>query len=224
MRTSCAAACPTDAVFANSIVSSRLLAAMAAKAGIRHEETLTGFKWIARVPGLRYGYEEALGYCVDPGTVRDKDGVSACLLIAEMAAGLKAEGRTLSDVLDDLAVEHGVHATDSFSVRVADLSLIGSVMTRLRDESPTEVAGIAVERADDLSAGSEALPPTDGLRYYLADGSRVIVRPSGTEPKLKVYLEVIEAVPDGDGLDAARERAGARLAAIREAMQGLTGV
>ncbi len=214
----------TDAVFANSIVSSRLLAAMAAKAGVRHEETLTGFKWIARVPGLRYGYEEALGYCVDPGTVRDKDGVSACLLIAEMAAGLKADGRTLSDVLDDLAVEHGVHATDSFSVRVADLALIGSVMTRLRDESPTEVAGITVERADDLSAGSEALPPTDGLRYYLADGSRVIVRPSGTEPKLKVYLEVIEAVPDGDGLDAARERAGARLAAIREGMQGLTRV
>ncbi len=213
-----------DDVFANSIVSSRLLAAMAAKAGIRHEETLTGFKWIARVPGLRYGYEEALGYCVDPGTVRDKDGVSACLLIAEMAAGLKAEGRTLSDVLDDLAVEHGVHATDSFSVRVADLSLIGSVMTRLRDASPTAIAGVAVERADDLSAGSEALPPTDGLRYYLADGSRVIVRPSGTEPKLKVYLEVVEAVPDRAGLDAARDRAAARLAAIREAMHGLTGV
>jgi phosphomannomutase len=215
---------PDDAVFANSIVSSRLLAAMAAKAGIRHEETLTGFKWIARVPGLRYGYEEALGYCVDPGTVRDKDGVSACLLIAEMAAGLKAEGRTLTDVLDDLAVEHGVHATDAFSVRVADLSLIGSVMTRLRDEPPTEVAGTAVERADDLSVGSEALPPTDGLRYFLADGSRVIVRPSGTEPKLKVYLEVIEPVPGADGLAAARERAELRLTAIREAMQRLTGV
>ena len=213
-----------DAVFANSIVSSRLLAAMAAKAGIGHEETLTGFKWIARVPGLRYGYEEALGYCVDPGTVRDKDGVSACLLIAEMAAGRMAEGRTLTDVLDDLAVEHGVHATDSFSVRVADLSLIGSVMTRLRDEPPTEVAGTAVERADDLSVGSEVLPPTDGLRYFLADGSRVIVRPSGTEPKLKVYLEVIEQVPGRDGLGAASERAEVRLAAIREAMQRLTGV
>ena len=117
-----------------------------------------------------------------------------------------------------------MHATDSFSVRVADLALIGSVMDRLRDESPTEVAGIAVARADDLAARRRGLPPTDGLRYYLADGSRVIVRPSGTEPKLKVYLEVVEAVPDGDGLDAARERAGARLAAIREGMQGLTRV
>ncbi|HET6693989.1 MAG TPA: phospho-sugar mutase [Pedococcus sp.] len=213
-----------DAVFANSIVSSRLLAAMSAVAGIRHEETLTGFKWIARVEGLRYGYEEALGYCVDPATVRDKDGVSACLLIAEMAAGLKAQGRTLSDVLDDLAVAHGVHATDSFSVRVADLSLIGTVMERLRSKPPAEIAGTAVERADDLVEGSEQLPPTDGLRYYLADGSRVIVRPSGTEPKLKVYLEVIEPVADADKLAKARKRATARLEAIREAMRGLTAL
>ena len=213
-----------DAVFANSIVSSRLLAAMASAAGIRHEETLTGFKWIARVEGLRYGYEEALGYCVDPATVRDKDGVSACLLMAEMTAGLKAQGRTLSDVLDDLAVAHGVHATDSFSVRVADLSLIGTVMERLRSTPPAEIAGTAVERADDLVEGSEQLPPTDGLRYYLADGSRVIVRPSGTEPKLKVYLEVIEPVADADKLAKARKRATARLEAIREAMRGLTAL
>lgn len=215
---------PQDAVFANSIVSSRLLAAMAAKAGIRHEETLTGFKWIARVPGLRYGYEEALGYCVDPATVRDKDGVSASLLIAEMAAGLKAQGRTLGDVLDDLAVDHGVHATDSFSVRVADLALIAQVMGRLREQPPAAIAEIAVERADDLAAGSEALPPTEGLRYHLADGSRVIVRPSGTEPKLKVYLEVIEPVPDRPALAAAGERASSRLAAIRDAMHGLTAL
>ena len=215
---------PEDAVFANSIVSSRLLGAMAAKAGIRHEETLTGFKWIARVPGLRYGYEEALGYCVDPATVRDKDGVSASLLIAEMAAGLKAQGRTLGDVLDDLAVEHGIHATDSFSVRVADLALIGQVMGRLREQPPAAIAEIAVARADDLAAGSAALPPTEGLRYYLADGSRVIVRPSGTEPKLKVYLEVIEPVPDRPALAAAGERASARLAAIRDAMHGLTAL
>jgi phosphomannomutase len=117
-----------------------------------------------------------------------------------------------------------VHATDSFSVRVADLSLIGQVMDRLRENPPSDVAGTAVERADDLSAGSDALPPTDGLRYYLADGSRVIVRPSGTEPKLKVYLEVVEPVDDRDSLAGVRERATARLAAIREAMQGLTGV
>ena len=215
---------PQDAVFANSIVSSRLLGAMAAKAGIRHEETLTGFKWIARVPGLRYGYEEALGYCVDPELVRDKDGVSAALLLAELAATLKAQGRTLFDLLDDLAVEHGVHATDSFSVRVADLALIGQVMGRLREQQRAAIAEIAVARADDLAAGSAALPPTEGLRYYLADGSRVIVRPSGTEPKLKVYLEVIEPVPDRPALAAAGERASARLAAIRDAMHGLTAL
>ena len=114
-----------DCVFANSIVSSRLLAAMCRAAGVRHEETLTGFKWISRVPGLRYGYEEALGYCVDPDQVRDKDGVTAALLFAELVAGLKADGRSVDDLLDDLARAHGVHATDSFSVRVEDLSLIG---------------------------------------------------------------------------------------------------
>jgi phosphomannomutase len=209
-----------DAVFANSIVSSRLLAAMAKAAGVRHEETLTGFKWISRVEGLRYGYEEALGYCVDPPHVRDKDGVSAALVVAEMTATLKADGRSLTDVLDDLAVAHGVHATDSFAVRVADLSLIGTVMSRLRDTPPTEVAGIAVSRADDLAKGSDALPPTDGLRYYLDDDSRIIVRPSGTEPKLKVYLEVIE--PVSADLAKARKVAAERLAAIRTAMEGLT--
>jgi phosphomannomutase len=209
-------------VFANSIVSSRLLAAMARAAGVRHEETLTGFKWISRVAGLRYGYEEALGYCVDPASVRDKDGVSAALMMAELAATLKAEGRGLTDVLDDLAVTHGVHATDSFSVRVADLSLIGTIMDRLREHPLTEVAGIAVARTDDLSQGTEELPPTEGLRYYLEDDSRVIVRPSGTEPKLKVYLEVIEPVDAPESLATARKAAAARLAAIRAAMEGLT--
>lgn len=211
-----------DAVFACSIVSSRLLAAMARAAGIRHEETLTGFKWISRVEGLRYGYEEALGYCVDPGQVRDKDGVSACLLMAELAATLKAQGRTLTDRLDELAVAHGVHATDSFSVRVADLSLIGSVMTRLRERPPADLGGIAVARIDDLAVGTEALPPTDGLRYFLDDDTRVIVRPSGTEPKLKVYLEVIEPVAGHDDLARAKADAATRLARVREAMAGLT--
>ena len=137
-----------------------------------------------------------------------------------MTATLKAEGRSLTDVLDDLAVAHGVHATDSFAVRVADLSLIGTVMARLRDTPPTDVAGIAVSRTDDLAKGSDTLPPTDGLRYYLDDDSRIIVRPSGTEPKLKVYLEVIE--PVSSDLKAARKVAAERLAAIRTAMEGLT--
>jgi phosphomannomutase len=211
-----------DAVFANSIVSSRLLAALAHAAGVRHEETLTGFKWIARVPGLRYGYEEALGYCVDPRSVQDKDGVSAALLLAEMAAGLRAQRRTLLDVLDDLAVAHGLHATDAFSVRVADLTLIATVMGRLRSTPPGQVGEVAVTRVDDLAQGSPDLPPTDGLRYHLEDGSRVIVRPSGTEPKLKAYLEVVVPVAGRPGLPAARVEATARLDRLRAAMTELT--
>ncbi len=212
-----------DCVFANSIVSSRLLATMCRAVGVRHEETLTGFKWIGRVPGLRYGYEEALGYCVDPGNVRDKDGVSAALLVAELVASLRAQGRSLTDRLDDLAREHGVYATDAFSVRVEDLSLIGRIMDRLRAEPLTSVAGVDVARADDLARGDGGLPPTEGLRYYLADDSRVIVRPSGTEPKLKVYLEVVEPV-SGDDLKGARSRAAARLAAVRADLETATRV
>jgi phosphomannomutase len=212
-----------DCVFANSIVSSRQLAAMCRAAGVRHEETLTGFKWIGRVPGLRYGYEEALGYCVDPERVRDKDGVSAALLVAELVATLKTQGRSLVDRLDDLAREHGVYATDAFSVRVDDLSLIGRIMERLRATPLTSVAGVAVARADDLAQGDGGLPPTEGLRYYLADDSRVIVRPSGTEPKLKVYLEVVEPVT-GDDLRGARERAATRLAGIRTDLEAATAL
>jgi len=210
-------------VFANSIVSSRLLAAIAASGDVPHEETLTGFKWISRVPGLAYGYEEALGYCVDPDEVADKDGVSSALLVAELATAFKTEGKGLADRLDDLAREHGVHATDSFSARVADLALIGTVMERLRSAPPQVVAGVAVDRLDDLARGDGGLPPTEGLRWYLADASRIIVRPSGTEPKLKVYLEVIEPVMDED-LRAARERATDRLAGIRAAFEDLTQV
>ena len=212
------------AVFANSIVSSRLLAAMAADAGIKHEETLTGFKWISRVAGLRYGYEEALGYCVDPDQVRDKDGVSAALMLAEMAAGLRAQGRSVLDVLDDLAMTHGVHATDSFAVRVDDLSLIGTLMSRLRREAPTDLGGVTVTRIDDLAEGSEQLPPTDGLRYNLEDQSRVIVRPSGTEPKVKVYLEAIVAVQGAAGLAAARAEAAGRLDRVGASMRRLTAL
>ena len=213
-----------DDVFANSIVSSRLLAAMAADAGIRHEETLTGFKWISRVVGLRYGYEEALGYCVDPHQVRDKDGVSAALMLAEMAAGLRTQDRSLLDVLDDLAVMHGVHATDSFAVRVDDLSLIGALMSRLRKQRPTDVGGVPVARIEDLAEGSEQLPPTDGLRYHLADDSRVIVRPSGTEPKLKVYLEVIVPVEAATDLAAARAEAAARLERVGASLREMTAL
>jgi len=211
-----------DAVFANSIVSSRQLAAMAADAGIRHEETLTGFKWISRVAGLRYGYEEAIGYCVDPHQVADKDGISAALMLAEMAAGLRAQGRSLLDVLDDLSVTHGVHATDAFAVQVDDLTLLGTLMSRLRTRPPTDLGGVPVARIDDLAKGSEQLPSTDGLRYFLEDDSRVIVRPSGTEPKLKIYLEAIVTVEASSGLLAARAEAAGRLARVGALMRRLT--
>jgi phosphomannomutase len=211
-----------DAVFANSIVSSRALAAMAAAAGIRHEETLTGFKWISRVPGLRYGYEEAIGYCVDPTAVRDKDGISTALLLAEMAAVLREQGRCLLDVLDDLAVAHGVHATDAFAIRVDDLSIIDTLMRRLRADPPRDLGGVPVARIDDLAEGSEHLPPTEGLRYFLQDRSRVIVRPSGTEPKLKVYLETIVAVEPSSDLAGARAEAAARLVRVGASMRRLT--
>ncbi|WP_166021427.1 phospho-sugar mutase [Streptomyces chilikensis] len=200
--------------FAESIVSSSLLGRIARKAGVGHEETLTGFKWIARVDGLRYGYEEALGYCVDPDGVRDKDGVTAALLVTELASVLKERGRTLVDLLDDLAVEHGLHATDQLSVRVSDLGVIAGAMARLRKSPPASLAGLPVALAEDLSEGTETLPPTDGLRYTL-DGARVIVRPSGTEPKLKCYLEVVVPVASRDALPGARETAAELLAALK---------
>ncbi|MBW1601962.1 phospho-sugar mutase [Streptomyces sp. JJ66] len=212
--------------FAESIVSSTLLGRIAASAGLPHAETLTGFKWIARVPGLAYGYEEALGYCVDPEGVRDKDGVTAALAVAELAAGLKTSGRTLVDLLDELAVEHGLHATGQLSVRVRDLSLIADAMTRLRNAPPTSLAGLTVTSVDDLAEGTADLPPTDGLRYLLRGecDARVIVRPSGTEPKLKCYLEAVVPVPDVSALPDARTRAAGVLDALRTDIAAAAGI
>ncbi|MFD6425800.1 phospho-sugar mutase [Streptomyces sp. NPDC060198] len=212
-----------EGVLAASIVSSSLLGRIADRAGLGYEETLTGFKWIARVDGLRYGYEEALGYCVDPDGVRDKDGITAALVVAELASVLKERGRSLLDLLDDLALAHGLHATDQLSVRVEDLSVIADAMRRLRERPPAELAGLAVTSAEDLSKGSAQLPPTDGLRYRL-DGARVIVRPSGTEPKLKCYLEVVVPVASADGLPAARARAAELLAGIRRDLSAAAGI
>lgn len=211
-----------EGVFANSIVSSRLLAQVAGAAGYAHEETLTGFKWIARVPGLLYGYEEALGYCVAPSLVRDKDGISAAVLIAELAAAAKAEGKTIFDTLDELYLVHGLHASDQLSIRVADLGLLDAMMNRLRVSPPESFGGSAVETAADLAEGSEQLPPTDGLLYLTRDRTRVIIRPSGTEPKLKCYLEVIRSVGSAAELPEARLEARAALdgvlADVREAL------
>ncbi|MGW2332165.1 phospho-sugar mutase [Streptomyces sp. NPDC001700] len=215
--------------FATTIVSSSLLSRIAADAGAAYAETLTGFKWLARVDGLRYAYEEALGYCVDPEGVRDKDGITAALLVAELASELKGQGRTLADLLDDIAVAHGLHATDQLSVRVEDLSLIAAAMRRLREEPPAELAGLAVASAEDLSRGTETLPPTDGLRYLLAGkdavrSARVIVRPSGTEPKLKCYLEVVVDVPTAEDLPRARATAETVLAALKKDLAAAAGI
>ncbi|MEU6203098.1 phospho-sugar mutase [Micromonospora musae] len=190
-------------LYATTIVSSSLLRAMCAARGLPYDETLTGFKWIVRAGGgtepLVFGYEEALGYCVAPELVRDKDGISAALTVAELAAGLKAQGRSLTDRLDELAAEFGVHHTDQLSVRVDDLRQIADAMARIRAATPTTLLGQPVETAEDL------LPESDVVILRTA-AARVVIRPSGTEPKLKAYLEVVEPVTDGD-VPAARARA-----------------
>ena len=206
---------PATGVYAQSIVSGTLLERIAADAGLGYATTLTGFKWIAKVPGLRFGYEEALGYCCDPEAVKDKDGITASLLMLEMVAALKAEGRGPQDVLDDLARSFGLHATSQLSVRVSDLSLIAEAMARLRADPPASLGGRAVVRMDDLENGVDGLPPTDGLRFTL-DGARVIIRPSGTEPKLKCYLQVV--VPVTGDVAEAKAHAQIELAALRDSV------
>ncbi len=211
-------------VLACSVVSSRLLAAIAAAHGLEHRTTLTGFKWISRVPQLAFGYEEALGYCTDPEEVRDKDGISAAVALARLAARLKATGRSLQTLLDELAVRHGVHATAPVTLRVADLADIPRLMDRLRTAPPQTLAGSAVVQRQDLSEGSADLPPTDALVWTTAADDRVIVRPSGTEPKLKCYLEVIEPVAGATALAASRERAAARLDRLRTEVGAALGL
>ncbi|GAB1643113.1 phospho-sugar mutase [Krasilnikovia sp. MM14-A1259] len=194
--------------YATTIVSSSLLRAMCAARGVPYAQTLTGFKWIVRgAEDLAYGYEEALGYCVAPGHVRDKDGITAALRVAELAAALKAQGRTLSDRLDELAAEFGVYATDQLSVRVDDLAEIGRAMTQVREKPPVTLLGA------DLTEVEDRLPAADVLTFRTA-AARVVIRPSGTEPKLKAYLEVVEPVGDGD-VAAARTRAAAALTELR---------
>ncbi|WP_337060124.1 phospho-sugar mutase [Kineococcus sp. G2] len=215
------------AVLACSVVSSQGLERIAAAHGARFSPALTGFKWIARVPGISFGYEEAIGYCVAPAVVRDKDGISASLLTARLARRLLADGRTPLDVLDDVARRDGVHVTGPVSIRVEDLSLIGTAMARLREQPPTELGGAAVTSVEDLRDGVDGLPPTDGLRWRTAEGARVVVRPSGTEPKLKCYCEVVVEVPDGaagEELAAARAQATARLEAVRRDVRDATGI
>lgn len=203
-----------DPLVATTIVSSSMLASVAKAHGARYAETLTGFKWLARAgTGLVYAYEEALGICVDPDAVRDKDGISAAVLACDLAAGLKARGRTLLDELDDLAVRHGVHLTEQVSLRIADLRQREALLARLRESPPGELAGVPVV-VEDL------LPRADVLRLR-GDNLRVVVRPSGTEPKLKAYLEVTADVPGSAELERIRRLAADRLADLRRAVRAL---
>ncbi|MFG1711139.1 phospho-sugar mutase [Nonomuraea sp. M3C6] len=206
-----------DRMVATTIVSSTLLGKIAQHHGVRYGETLTGFKWIIKAgPGLVFGYEEAIGYSVGSNAglpVRDKDGIGAALTVAAITATAKRDGRTLLDLLDDQARRYGLHATSQLSFRVADLSLITSAMSRLRADPPSALGGRTVSRADDLAKGDGGLPPTDGLRYRLSGDARVVVRPSGTEPKLKCYLEVV--VPVTGEVTEARTRATADLNALK---------
>ena len=209
----------TGGVLVNSVVSSRLLGQIAAAHGVAYERTLTGFKWMGRVPGLAYAYEEAIGYCVRPDIVRDKDGISAAVAIARLVARLAASGRTLIDLLDDLARAHNLYLTSQLALRFADLSQLPATVQRLREAPPATLAGSPVTLVADMEQGYEGLPPTDGVVLATAADDRVIVRPSGTEPKVKCYLEVVTPVPSDATfavLTQLRTQAHERLEAIKE--------
>ena len=180
-------------IFGNSIVSSSILRKISAHYGIDFREVLTGFKWLAKIEDLAFGYEEAIGYAVDSETVNDKDGISAAIFLAQIATDLAAVGKDLNDLLDEVWRRHGFHATEQISIRVEDMSAITELLAGLRSNPPQEIAGRTVESIDDLAAPTDGLPPTDGLRLWLSGGVRIIIRPSGTEAKLKCYIEVITA-------------------------------
>jgi len=193
--------------FGNSIVSSSALSKIAAHYSIDFKEVLTGFKWIAKIEDLAFGYEEAIGYAVDSETVNDKDGISAALLLAQIATDLKSQGLTLLDLLNEVWSRHGFHGTEQISIRVADISQITQLLAKLRKNPPTHIAGRAVLSIDDLADPKDGLPPTDGLRLWIDGGIRMIVRPSGTEAKMKCYIEVItkDAAASQELLDQLRQ-------------------
>ncbi|MGO3041308.1 phospho-sugar mutase [Ancrocorticia populi] len=205
---------PGTPTFASSIVSSRMLEQIATSHGLAYQATLTGFKWIARTPHIAYGYEEAIGFCVNPGAVRDKDGLSAGILLAVLASKLRDQGSDLLGELDRLYTKHGVYLSGPVTVRVDDLSIIPATMAKVRTTPPTTLAGSPVARVWDLSEGSDALPATDGIAWFTDAHDRVIIRPSGTEPKVKCYLEVY--LPAGSDLQATKAEAAARLEQFKE--------
>jgi phosphomannomutase len=200
--------------FGNSIVSSSILRKISAHYGINFEEVLTGFKWLAKIEDLAFGYEEAIGYAVDSETVNDKDGISAAILLAQIATTLAKQGKDLNDLLDEVWARHGFHGTEQISIRVVDMGVITSLLAQLRSNPPREIAGRQVEGIDDLATPVDGLPPTNGLRIWLSGGIRIIIRPSGTEAKLKCYVEVISTN---------REKAEAELSSLRQPLREFLG-
>lgn len=178
-------------VIANSIVSSSILKKIAKAHDYPFQETLTGFKWIAKIPNLVFGYEEALGYCVDSHSVNDKDGISAALALTQLALNLKKQGKTIDSYLDEIWSKYGYHATKQISVRTTSVDDITKVLGQIRAHVPESIGEFPVVKFDDLENPSDGLPPTNGVRFFLAGDVRVIIRPSGTEPKIKCYIEVV---------------------------------
>ena len=204
-------------VLANSIVSSSILSKIAAHHGLSFEETLTGFKYLSKVKNLAFGYEEALGYAVDADSVNDKDGISAAIVLAQLTSDLSKVGKTISDYLDEIWQRYGFHGTRQISVRTTSTSDIARVLGRFRDSIPESIADYPVTSFDDLEKPSGKLPPTNGVRFFLDKRIRVIIRPSGTEPKIKCYLEVVEK---GE-LVAAKKRATEVLDKVEAALRTL---
>lgn len=220
-----------DRLVVATVVSSRLVERLAASAGVRYAATLTGFKWIVR-PALThpewrflFGYEEALGFSVTPA-VRDKDGISAALCFAALTAELLDAASSPLERLGELAAEHGLHATDQWSIRFPDRARgpaqAAALMARVRSRPPARVGDRHLAEVRDLRAGGD-LPPTDAVIWDFDDRTRVVFRPSGTEPKLKVYLELIDEVagPGAGGYEAGRARAAGALGALRAELAGL---
>ena len=188
-----------NGAFGNSIVSSSALKKIAEKYEIPFSETLTGFKWLAKIKNLAFGYEEAIGYCVDAKTVNDKDGLSTALVLAECAAMLKQSGRNFFEYLDEIWLEIGFHRTESISIRVANIAETQETLHKIRTNPPATIAGYGIIKLDDLLTPTDGLLPTNGLRLWLADNIRIIIRPSGTEPKLKCYIESVR--PTGSEIE-----------------------
>ncbi|GAA0958430.1 phospho-sugar mutase [Frigoribacterium faeni] len=207
-----------DGTLAASIVSSPALREIARVHGLDYVDTLTGFKWVSRVGGLLYGYEEALGYLVDPDVVRDKDGISAAVDLLALATELHTAGSSLAEHLVAFDERFGAYASSQVSIRVDDLATISALTARLRRQPPAAIGSRRVDRVDDFRDGFGAFPAGDILRYWLTDGSRVIVRPSGTEPKLKVYIDASST--EGDAR-ARRASAEAAVADLESGMRGL---